>query len=257
MNDVMTSTDGIAGQASHLKLYILWLVDVSGSMRGSRIQQVNWAIKQVLPEIQRLEEEERVRVFMITIVFSTTARWHGGDQPVEVANFRWDDVYSDDGGTSTAEAIELLCSALQIESLGRRCVPPLCVLLSDGHCTDPEAQYYQAIKQLDSLPWGEKAVRLSIGIGGQNEYNKAELDQFISPYLRAQGVETLPADTPRKLLEYIKLSVTTVTNRLVKPQPQPQPAPLPAPVAINMADLTGNIPEDDEPLPDPAEVFSR
>ena len=252
MNDVMTSTDGISGQASHLKLIIILLVDISGSMRGSKIQQVNYAIKQVLPVIQRLEEEERVRVFLSTIVFSTTARWHGGDQPVEVATFCWDDVYSDGGSTATAQAIELLCSALHTTKIGRRSYPPVCILLSDGHCTDTEDRYNEAIRRLDTDPWGVKAVRLSIGIGGQGSYNKAQLDAFITPYLRAeQRVETLPADTPRKLVEYIVLAATTATQKAKAVHP----TSLIAPVMLGMDDLQNAAVVDPAILPDPNQVF--
>jgi hypothetical protein len=106
---------------------------------------------------------------------------------------------------------------------------------------------------LDSLPWGARAVRLSIGIGEGGNYNKQQLDQFISPYLRTSEppVETLQADSPRKLLEYIKLGVTTATDRLLKPRP----APVIAPVMISMEDLTNSPAQDEETLPDPTEVF--
>jgi uncharacterized protein YegL len=253
MITVYSTPDGIAGQASHLKLFIHLLADISGSMQGSKIQRVNWAIKQVLPEIQRLEDEERVKIFMSVITFGNTARWQSGDEPVPVSRFRWDDLDATGESTSTALAIELLCSALQPEKLGRRSVPPVCILLSDGYCTDPEERYNQAITQLNALPWGAKAVRLSIGIGERDKYNKGQLDQFISPYLRTGElpVETLPADTPRKLLEYIRFGVTTISERLLRPQP----APIAAPVAIDMDDLTHSAAQDDEMLPDPSEVF--
>ena len=133
MSNVISTTDGIVGQASHRKLYFFWLVDISGSMQGSKIQRVNWAIKQVLPEIQHLEEEERVKVFMSTITFGDRADWHGGDKPVEVSAFTWKDLVATDQSTSTAQGIELLCSALEVEKIGRRSVPPVCILLSDGY----------------------------------------------------------------------------------------------------------------------------
>jgi uncharacterized protein YegL len=252
MSHVKTNTEGIAGEASRLKLNVYWLVDKSGSMVGSKIQQVNWAIKQVLPEMQRLESEERVTVYMSTIIFNDRADWHGSDQPVEISRFQWADVDAPGGSTSTAQAIELLCTALEPAKIGRRSCPPVCILLSDGHCTDSEDRYNEAIRRLNSHPWGAKAVRLSIGIGGQGSYNKAQLDQFISPYLRAeQRVETLPADTPRKLVEYILLSVTTALKKATSSIR----SALIAPVMMSMDDLQNVAIVDPDILPDPTQVF--
>lgn len=36
---------GIEGEASHRNLHFFWLVDWSGSMNGTKIQRVNWAIR--------------------------------------------------------------------------------------------------------------------------------------------------------------------------------------------------------------------
>jgi hypothetical protein len=150
-----------------------------------------------------------------------------------------------------------LCSALDIEKLGRRNVPPVCILLSDGYCTDSKERYDQAIKKLDSLPWGVKAVRLSIGIGDRGDYNKEQLDQFISPYLRTKGdVETLPADTPRKLVQFILTTSTEAVEKSSRSDRDTQDMP----VALNMADLYNSDALDPDNLPDPGDdgiQFSR
>ena len=77
--------------------------------------------------------------------------------------------------------IELLVDELALDKIGSRNVPPVVILLSDGYCTDSESRYDAAIKALDGLPWGVKAVRIAIGIGADGSYNKTQLDQFITP----------------------------------------------------------------------------
>jgi uncharacterized protein YegL len=119
------------------------------------------------------------------------------------------------GMTSTTKAIELLIPELDIEKIGKRNVPPVIILLSDGMCTDePESMYYDALAKLNQCPWGKKAVRIAIGIGDQNnDYNKEQLDCFISPYLRLkQGVETFPASDARMLMKYIEVLSLVATQ---------------------------------------------
>ena len=203
--------DGLEGQTIRRNLHFFWLIDWSGSMAGERIQKVNYAIRNALPEIRKIEENERINIFMRAIKFGTHAEWHMGPEPIPVSEFNWVDMDACGGSTSTTKAIDLLISELDINKIGKRNVPPVAILLSDGMCTDePESLYYEAINRLNNCPWGKKAVRLSVGIGDQtNDYDKEQLDAFISIYLRTkQGVETFPASDSRALVNYIeKVSV--------------------------------------------------
>lgn len=210
MGNVQVSPEGIAGDTTKRQLHVFFLVDNSGSMAGKKIQKVNWAIRDLLPEMGKLEDDERIRIYMGSIVFGSSAKWHVGPDPVSVEKFSWKDLDGGGGGTSTAQAIKLLTDALGIEKMGARNIPPVCILLSDGYCTDPHPEYEKAIAALNNQPWGKKAVRLSIGIAQHdNDYSKDELDMFISPYLRKENnLETLHADTPQKLLQYIKTTST-------------------------------------------------
>jgi uncharacterized protein YegL len=209
MSKVISTPEGQEGKKSFKNLRFFWLVDVSGSMIGNKIKAVNRAIREVLPAIKKLEVDNDLAVFMGTITFGARAEWLGPDDLVELSQFNWNDIDAIAGDrTSTAQAIELLCSALDVNKIRGRSVPPVCILLSDGYCTDSEEEYNMAIKNLDLHPWGSKAIRLSIGIGERSNYNKEQLDQFILPRLRDEGVETLPATTPRQLVKYIRTAST-------------------------------------------------
>jgi uncharacterized protein YegL len=207
--------DGIAGKTIRRTLHFFWLIDWSGSMAGQRIQKVNYAIRSVLPEIRKIEESERIDIFMRAIKFGSFAQWHIGPEPVPVSRFNWIDMDASGGSTSTTQAIDLLTAELDIAKIGKRNVPPVVILLSDGMCTDePESLYYEALNRLNEAPWGKKAVRIAIGIGDQGEdYNKEQLDSFISPYLRLkQGVETFPASDTRMLTRYIQAASLVATQ---------------------------------------------
>ncbi|WP_018878783.1 vWA domain-containing protein [Thioalkalivibrio sp. ALE28] len=225
----------IAGTASHRKLHFIWMVDWSYSMDGQKIQKINYAIREVVPEIRRIEDTERVKIFMSAIRFGDKAEWHIGPDPVPVSDFDWKDMDATGGVTATAQAVELLVDALHVEKVGKRNVPPVCILLSDGYCTDPEGAYQRAIDKLNKEPWGKKAVRLSIGIGrSEGDFNKEELDAFISPYLRQESnLETLHADNPATLVRYIRTVSTVATIATSRSKEATEADTTPAPVHID------------------------
>lgn len=213
MNDLTPL--GIEGKASSRILNFFWVLDVSGSMAGKKIEMLNWAIKEVIPSLEEIEDSERITIMMRVIAFDEEAWWHIGPDAVSLSEFfnHWEDLKAG-SYTNTAEAIEMLTEELDISKMGTRNVPPVCILISDGYCTSGDSEYKSAIEKLDSIPWGKKAVRLSIGIKDTNYgYNKDELDMFISPYLKdiENAVETLHADNPKKLLNYIKTASTTAS----------------------------------------------
>ena len=150
-------------------------------MSGKKIATLNQAIREALPEGPKapLADHPEVSVMMRAIKFSDTASWHVGPQPVALERFVWPEL-STAGATSTARAIRLLAPELALEKMPRQGCPPVCILVSDGICTDPEGEYDAAIADLLKLPWGRKAVRLAIGVGDESDYDEGELLKFVS-----------------------------------------------------------------------------
>lgn len=197
----------LEGEITKRPLQFFWLVDCSGSMRGKKIATLNQAIREAVPEILRaLEAHPEVQVMMRAIAFSSSASWHVGPEAVKLEDFTWPPLHAD-GYTATASAIELLLEELDIDKMNRRGFPPVCVLLSDGYCTEPEEQYERAIRKLDHAPWGKKAVRLVIAIGDGSEYDEQALLRFTNH----PEVGVLKANTPGKLVEYIKWASVTAS----------------------------------------------
>ena len=93
-----------------------------------------------------------------------------------------------------------MAGELSIEKMPRRGLPPVCILISDGFCTQPSEEYDAAIEELNKLPWGIKAVRLAIAIGDESDYNETELLKFVNQ----TNIGLLKAHTPEELLGYIK-----------------------------------------------------
>jgi uncharacterized protein YegL len=198
------------GEVAKRVLHFFWIADDSGSMSGKKIATLNQAIREVLPDITKaVATQATVRVVMRAIRFSVGASWHVGPNPVPLEQFSWPELTAEGGATETAKAIRLLASELELEKMPRRGLPPVCILLSDGHHTDRQEEYDAAINELKALPWGVHAVRLAIGIGSdESAYDERELLKFVSH----DNVGVLKAHSPQELVQYIKWASTEATR---------------------------------------------
>jgi len=197
----------LEGEIAKRPLQFFWLVDYSGSMQGKKIASLNQAIKEAVPEISRaLSTHPEVQVLMRSIKFSDEASWHVGPDPIDLDKFIWPEL-SAEGYTATASAIEMLVNELDVERMNRRGYPPVCILISDGYCTEPDEKYNAAIKMLNDSPWGKKAVRLVIAIGEKSDYDEQALLKFTNH----QEIGVLKADSPGKLVQYIKWASITAS----------------------------------------------
>lgn len=195
------------GEVAKRPLHFFWLTDYSGSMSGKKIATLNQAIREALPEVRKaLNHHPQVEVKMRAIKFADDAGWHVGPTPVSLEEFSWPELIVD-GMTATAKAINLLADELRFEKMPRRGLPPVCLLISDGFCTDSEIDYLKSITKLENQPWGKKAVRLAIAIGEESDYDEEQLLKFVSH----QDIGVLKADNPAKLLKYIKWASVTAT----------------------------------------------
>ena len=169
-------------------------------MRGKKIATLNQAIREAVPEVQKaVAAYPQVEIVMRAIKFSSTAEWHVGPEPVAIRDFVWPELGTS-GLTSTAKALRMLAEELSVERMPKRGLPPVCILISDGFCTDPREEYDGAIAELSRIPWGIKAVRLAIAIGDESEYNETELLKFVNQ----DQIGLLKAHSPEELVTYIR-----------------------------------------------------
>lgn len=188
------------GTITQRPLQFFWIADYSGSMSGKKIAILNQAIREALQPVRdAVAAHPEVAIMMRAIKFADSADWHVGPAPVSVEQFVWPEL-STAGGTATAQALRLLAGELTLEKMPRRGYPPVCILVSDGFCTDPPEEYEAAIAEIIKLPWGKRAVRLAIAVGDPADYDENELLKFVSH----SEVGVLKADTPQKLINYIR-----------------------------------------------------
>lgn len=181
------------------------LADCSSSMSGEKIATLNHVMREIvtsdLPSV--LDNQPNVQMNFRVIAFSSDARFSIGPDPVPLENVSWKEL-SANGTTATADAINLLCTQLATERMPKRGLPPVCILISDGMCTQSAEEYEGAIKSLEALPWGKKSIRLAIGIGRMGmDLDEDELKKFVMPAFRDE-IGVLNAQNKSQLVKYIR-----------------------------------------------------
>ncbi|WP_431039340.1 vWA domain-containing protein [Streptomyces sp. P6-2-1] len=213
-------------------VHFIWLLDTSYSMQGAKISQLNYAIREAVPEMRSVAHDNpAAQLLLRTMTFSTTARWHNL-APVPVDDFTWQDVTAD-GVTALGEALHLVARELETPPMPQRALKPVLALVSDGVPTD---DWRNGLKALDATPWGRKAVRVAIAIG-EGDANRDVLQEFLgNPELRP-----LDANSPRQLAAAIRWASTAA----VKAASQPLAADG-DPLTKQAAYAPPSLPDDDE-----------
>lgn len=213
------------GPLARRPLHFIWIVDCSSSMYGEKMQELNNAVKEALPDMQKAAAENpNAEVKVRVVKFSSGASWQVAN-PVPVEQFRWEDLEAN-GMTDMGKALKIVAEQLDSKIMPQRALPPVLVLLSDGMPTD---DVRAGLRDLMAQPWGKKAVRLAIAIGGDAEKNV--LQRFIGH----PELEPLQANNAESLVRFIKWVSTAVLKAASSPTSQTQQedrsanVPLPSP----------------------------
>jgi uncharacterized protein YegL len=187
------------------ELEFFLLADCSSSMSGEKIATLNHVMREIvntdLPEV--LANQPNVQMNFRVISFSSDARFSMGADPIPLEKVTWQDLPAN-GSTATADAINLLCTQLSNERMPKRGLPPVCILISDGMCTQGTDEYEKAISNLESLAWGKKSIRLAIGIGRLGvDLDEDELKKFVMPAYRDE-IGVLNAQNKSQMVKYIR-----------------------------------------------------
>jgi len=221
------------GELASRPLHFFWICDCSGSMQtDGKIQSLNNAIKEAIPHMQKAAEENpNAEVLVRALKFSNGAQWHVA-VPTAVKDFRWNDLQAD-GLTDMGKAMRLLADQLRIPPMTDRALPPILVLVSDGQPTD---DYAAAVRELLSLPWGSRAVRVAVAIG-----DDADLDA-LRVFVANPEIPVLQAHNAESLVNYVRWASTAVLKAASAPASQKQTlsagnVPVPAPPSAAAASV--------------------
>jgi len=166
------------GGISRRPLHFIILADCSGSMRGEKMQALNFAIAEMLPNLAAWEQEQEKALVMIRVLaFADAPRWHI-EEPVPVSRLRWRPLQQvEKGRTNMGPAFRMVAEVLAPGRLESRALQPALLLITDGLPTDPPGQFEAGLSALLALPAGRAAVRLAVAIG--QDANSEALSRFI------------------------------------------------------------------------------
>jgi uncharacterized protein YegL len=183
---------------------VFFLLDKSGSMDGARIASLNDAIPNTVTALKDVKADNpNLRIVIKVIEFSSQAALTNGANGQDVDSFIWRELTAD-GYTVTASAINLLCDNLDLEKMPKRGYPPVCVLVSDGYCTESDQLYNAAIDRLNKDPWGRKAARIVISIG--DDLDETALRKFVNRH-----GEYINCTDATQIGDYIRIKTTEAT----------------------------------------------
>jgi uncharacterized protein YegL len=198
------------GKLAGRPLHFIWIADCSYSMAGEKIKSLNEAIRESLPHMRKVAEDNpNAEVLIRAIKFSSGAEWHIG-MPTAIDQFQWDDL-SVESSTDLGAALSLLADALKIPPMDTRALPPVLVLLSDGMPTD---DYKAGLNKLMAEPWGKRSVRIAIAIGSD-----ADLD-VLKKFIANPELEPLVAKNSPQLVKAIRWASTAVLQAASAPASQ-------------------------------------
>lgn len=192
------------GSVTRSTLHFIWIADCSGSMNANgKIQALNNAIHECVPSTREANKSNAFADMMVRAIrFSTGSQWHI-PTPTKVDEFEWHDLEAG-GVTDMGSAIRLLQTELTPDKMGRRALPPVIVLLSDGAPTD---DWEAALEEFNSTGWGRpgRTVRVAVAIG--NDASKDVLSRFTG------STDTVfEADNAQRLADLIKWASVTLSK---------------------------------------------
>lgn len=158
---------------SRKSLVIFFLIDTSGSMKGTKMGELNTAMEELMPEIRRVGEADTdVKVAVLT--FATHLAWMY-PEPISIEEFEWSRL-SPAGITNMGSAFEELAIRLSRNSFlssPSLSFAPVIFLMTDGY---PSDDYKRGLKKLNENSWYKHGLKVALGIG--KEANDDMLAEF-------------------------------------------------------------------------------
>jgi len=189
-------------------MVLFFVVDCSGSMKGTKIGTVNSAIEEVVPELKEISETNAdAQIKIATLCFSTGADWCE-EKPVSAENFRWE--FLDANGLTdlgcACEKLNEKLSRKEFMSDATGSFAPAIFLLSDGAPTD---NYRHGLDKLKQNNWFKKAIKVAVAIG--EDANLKVLEEFTG---NVESVITVHSpEALKKWIQFVSVRASEIGSR--------------------------------------------
>ncbi|MCR5816554.1 MAG: VWA domain-containing protein [Ruminococcus sp.] len=158
---------------SRKSLVIFFLIDTSGSMKGTKMGELNTVMEELVPEIRKVGEAD-TEVKLAVLTFSTDVKWMYSE-PIAIEDFEWARLTAK-GVTSMGAAFKELNTRMSRNSFLNSpslSFAPVIFLMTDGY---PSDDYKEGLKELSTNSWYKFGLKAALGIG--NEANDDMLAEF-------------------------------------------------------------------------------
>lgn len=149
------------------RLLIIFIVDTSGSMRGTRIDAVNTAFNEMVPKLKKLQEEvgSEFDLYIAIMTFDQTAEWIVN--PTPISEYNHSDIIANQWITLFSEAFDTLGEKLSRKEFFNcegKIAQPYIMFMTDGYPTE-EDDYISSLEELKQNGWFNSAQRFAVLIG--------------------------------------------------------------------------------------------
>lgn len=188
-------------------LPVLLLLDVSGSMDGSNIAELNKAVSIMINEFKKTVAKE-INIVMSVITFSNGANIHIPMTPVE--NIVWHNL-SAGGGTNLSAALYQAKSLIEDRNVvPSRAYRPAVILVSDGY---PNYNWEKSMKEFIETGRSSKCDRMAMLIG------ESGAASVMNEFLKGSGNPLFFARDANDISKFFKFVTMTTTTRTLSQAP--------------------------------------
>jgi len=242
-------------------LPIIYVIDTSGSMTGTRISAVNQAMKETIEVLEEVSAKNPTAELKIGVLqFASGASWiPNEDGLVLIDDFFWNDL-SAGGVTDLGAALDelhkkLSRSAFLNSEVGYKV--PVLIFMSDGGPTD---DYKSALRKItDNNKWFKASTKICLAIDDESDVEV--LQEIAGCGDKNKGIESViqvsDMETLKKLIKVVSVTASMIGSKSrtdadtthdtikairgemkgdgdvvisePKPTPEPEPAPEPDP----------------------------
>ncbi|MBR1592028.1 MAG: VWA domain-containing protein [Ruminococcus sp.] len=150
---------------------VIFMIDVSGSMSGSKIRTVNSAMQDIVNDLSNFSNSDS-EIRYAVMSFTDSCKWETGEQGLIQCDGLWQDL-STYGGTSFNQACLVLKDRMSGKkenglfkfASGKTITPPVVILLTDGYPTDGDANGMTGISELRKNKYFQGSYKVAIAIG--------------------------------------------------------------------------------------------
>ena len=197
-------------------LLILFVIDVSGSMRGQRIAQVNYALENIFKELRR-RDDANARIKIGIMEFCDEAEWVT-QQPVPLEDYIFTRIDAQPWITNYGKAFDKLREVLHRSkfmnpSLGEY-FAPLIMFITDGEPVDVN-EYPAALARLNNNGWFNKSAKYAIAVGeeAKNDQIGALLSSFTGVRENVRFADE--GEALCDLIEFIAIRASEVQSSMI------------------------------------------